>query len=189
MIFFWLTLVDILYLEFLSQEAVVHRCFVKRVFLKTSQNSQENTSLRVSFFLRPEILLKKRIWHRCFPRNFAKFLRTTSPTEHLRWLLLFLTMPKKYCMWMNSNFTGNQSWNKSKHFHLFLALVLKKSEFLNVKLILFMNNFYKHVFRSSRLQMFFKISALKIFAILTIKKRLQQRCFCVRSCHMMLTYW
>ena len=24
----------------------------------------------------PETLLKKRIWHRCFPLNFAKFLRT-----------------------------------------------------------------------------------------------------------------
>ena len=26
--------------------------------------------------LRPAILLKKRLWHRCFPVNFAKFLRT-----------------------------------------------------------------------------------------------------------------
>ena len=130
--------------------------------------------------------IKKRLSRRCFPRNFAKFLRTPCPTEHLRWLLLFLTMPKKYCMWMNSNFTGNQSWNKSKHFHLFLILMLKKSGFFNVKLILFMNNFYKHIFRSSRLQMFFKISALKNFAILRIKKRLQHRRFCVRSSHMIL---
>ena len=135
------------------------------------------------------IKLKTRPWRKCFPVNFEKFLRTPCPTEHLRWLLLFLTMPKKYCMWMNSNFTGNQSWNKSKHFHLFLILMLKKSGFFNVKLILFMNNFYKHIFRSSRLQMFFKISALKNFAILRIKKRLQHRCFRVRSCHMMLTYW
>ena len=140
------------------------------------------------FFLRLATLLKKRLWHRCFPRNFAKFLRT-PPTEHLRWLLRFLTVPKKYCMWMNSNFTGTQSWNKCKHFHLFLILMLKKSEFFNVKLILFMNNFYKHVFRSSPLQMFFKISALKNFTILRIKKRLQHNCFRVRSCHMMLTYW
>ena len=35
-----------------------------------------------------------------------------------------------------------------------------------------MNNFYKHIFRSSRLQMFFKIRALKNFAIFRIKKRL-----------------
>ena len=27
--------------------------------------------------LRPATLLKKRLWHRCFPVNFAKFLRTS----------------------------------------------------------------------------------------------------------------
>ena len=40
--------------------------------------------------LRPATLLKKRLWHRCFPVNFAKFLRTPFFTEHLRWLLLHL---------------------------------------------------------------------------------------------------
>ena len=40
------------------------------MFLETSQNSQENTCARVSF------LFKKRLWHRCFPGNFVKFLRT-----------------------------------------------------------------------------------------------------------------
>ena len=29
-------------------------------------------------------LLKKRLWHRCFPVNFPKFLRTLILTEHLR---------------------------------------------------------------------------------------------------------
>ena len=38
--------------------------------------------------LRPATLLKKRLWHRCFSVNFAKFLRTPFLTEHLRWLLL-----------------------------------------------------------------------------------------------------
>ena len=33
--------------------------------------------------LRPETLSKKRLWHRCFPVNFAKFLRTPFFTEHL----------------------------------------------------------------------------------------------------------
>ena len=28
-------------------------------------------------------LLKKRLWHRCFPVNFMKFLRTPFLTEHL----------------------------------------------------------------------------------------------------------
>ena len=33
---------------------------------------------------------KKRLWHRCFPVNFVKFLRTSFFIEHLRWLLLNL---------------------------------------------------------------------------------------------------
>ena len=44
----------------------------KKVFLEISQNSQENNCARVSFLIK----LKKRLWHRCFPVNFAKFLRT-----------------------------------------------------------------------------------------------------------------
>ena len=40
--------------------------------------------------LRPAILLKKRLWHRCFPVNFAKLLRTPFLTEHLRWLIMDL---------------------------------------------------------------------------------------------------
>ena len=46
------------------------------MFLEISQNSQENTCARVSDH-RPATLLKKRLWHRYFPVNFAKFHRTT----------------------------------------------------------------------------------------------------------------
>ena len=38
--------------------------------------------------LRPATLLKKRLWHKCLPVNFVKFLRTAFLTEHLWWLLL-----------------------------------------------------------------------------------------------------
>ena len=38
---------------------------------------------------RSSVLLKKILWHRCFPVNFVKFFRTPFLTEHLRWLLLF----------------------------------------------------------------------------------------------------
>ena len=38
--------------------------------------------------LKPATSLKKRLWHKCFPVNFAKFLRTPFLTEHLRRLLL-----------------------------------------------------------------------------------------------------
>ena len=53
-----------------SQSRSSHRrCSVKKVFLEISQNSQGNTCARISLF-------KKRPWGRCFPVNFAKFLRT-----------------------------------------------------------------------------------------------------------------
>ena len=35
-----------------SQEAVAQRCSVKKVFLKISQNSQENNCARVSFLIK-----------------------------------------------------------------------------------------------------------------------------------------
>ena len=38
--------------------------------------------------LRPAILLKKRPWHKCFPVNFAKFLRTPLLQNTCGWLLL-----------------------------------------------------------------------------------------------------
>ena len=84
------------------------------MFLKISQNSQENTCARVCFFLRPATLFKKRLWHRCFPVNFvnfpllaltlrrcfyvdfAKFLRTPFCIEHLWWLLLKTLLQNTY---------------------------------------------------------------------------------------------
>ena len=73
-----------------SAEAVVRRCSVKKVLLEISQNSKENTCVRASFLtkleawgLRPATLLKKKLWHDCFPLNFAKFLRTPFFIEHL----------------------------------------------------------------------------------------------------------
>ena len=37
---------------------------------------------------KPSTLLKKSLWHRCFPVNFSKFLRTTFFTEYPRWLFM-----------------------------------------------------------------------------------------------------
>ena len=53
---------------------------MKKVFLEISQNSQENACARVWVCN----FIKKRFWYRCFPVNFAKFLRTPILTEHLR---------------------------------------------------------------------------------------------------------
>ena len=51
----------------------------KRVFLEISQSL---------FFNKVAGLLENILWHRCFPVNFVKFLRTTFLTEYLWWLLL-----------------------------------------------------------------------------------------------------
>ena len=52
----------------------------EKAFIKILQYSQENTCARVFFNkvsgLSPATLLKKRLWNRCFPVNFVRFLRT-----------------------------------------------------------------------------------------------------------------
>ena len=54
--------------------------------------------------LRPSTLLKKTLWHRCFPINFVKFVRTPFLTEYLWWLLLIyepfvVEKMRKKCNW------------------------------------------------------------------------------------------
>ena len=63
-----------------SSEAVAQRCSVKKVFLKVLQNSQENTCARVSD-------TKKRLWHRCFPVNFAKHVSLQNTSDDYFWKL------------------------------------------------------------------------------------------------------
>ena len=82
-------------------EAVVWRCSVKKV-LEILENSPENTFARVSFliYLQASTLLKKRVRYRFYPVNFAKFLRTTFFTEHLRWLLLDILLNRSILLEM-----------------------------------------------------------------------------------------
>ena len=60
------------------------KCSVRKGALRIAQNSQENTSARVSFLIKLQARQKK-LWHRCLPVNFAKSLRTlfyrTSPGD------------------------------------------------------------------------------------------------------------
>ena len=44
--------------------------------LEILQKSQKNTCAKVSFLIELQAFIKKRLWHRCFPVNFAQFLRT-----------------------------------------------------------------------------------------------------------------
>ena len=51
--------------------------------------------------LRPATLLKKRFWHRCFPVNFTKFLRTPFLQNISRRLLLSLGQCRNHCTCCN----------------------------------------------------------------------------------------
>ena len=63
-------------------EAGAERCSVKKVVLKSfSKFRGKHLCTRIS-------LLIKRLWDRCFPLNFVKFLIPTFLEEQLRWLLL-----------------------------------------------------------------------------------------------------
>ena len=60
-------------------EAAVRRCYTKQVFLQISENTQEDTCSGVSF---------QKILTRCFPVNFATFLRAHFLQNTSRPLLL-----------------------------------------------------------------------------------------------------
>ena len=80
---------------------------------------------------RHETLLKKRLWHRCFPVNFAKFLRTPFLIEHLWWLLLFIdgVIPLRNSEFRKKNvplFTKNffsRRFQSCKFFHEWVTCV------------------------------------------------------------------
>ena len=85
-------------------------CSVKKVFLeRSSQDSQENTCIRDSYLIELQTwkAVKKRLWHKCFPVNLAKFLRTPflqNTSGRLLLLLAFQKQPpevfyKKRCSW------------------------------------------------------------------------------------------
>ena len=69
------------------------RCSVKKVSLKNSQNSQENTCAGVSFLIKLQAVACNFTKKRCsgtgsFSVNFVNFLRTSFLTEHFQWPLL-----------------------------------------------------------------------------------------------------
>ena len=69
--------------------------------------------------------LLKRLWHRCFSANFAKFLKTPFFMEHLWWLLLnFRAL--KYRFWTESDFLKNWLKIKSADKFRFALLYFRK---------------------------------------------------------------
>ena len=75
-IFYYITKLS---MQYLLSEAVVHRCFVKKVFLVSSQIFKEKHLCQSLFFNEVAGL----------PVDFMKFLRTSFFIEHFWWLFLF----------------------------------------------------------------------------------------------------
>ena len=69
-------------------EALTLRCSVKKVVLRNFAKLIRKHLCQSLFFNKVSTLLKKKLWHKCFPANYAIFLKTSFLTEHLRWLLL-----------------------------------------------------------------------------------------------------
>ena len=74
--------------KFVTEETVIKKqkqppeVFCK-MFLEISRDLQENICARVPSLIKLQAsvtLPKKRLWYRCFPVNFAKFLRTPYRT-------------------------------------------------------------------------------------------------------------
>ena len=81
-----------------SLNAIKHRGSRQEVFCKkrvlinfakvTGKHLCQSLLFDKVAILRPATLLKKRLWHRCFPVNFLKFLWIPFFIERLWWLLL-----------------------------------------------------------------------------------------------------
>ena len=69
-----------------------------KVLLVISQNSQKSSCVRVSFLIKLAAsglnFIKKILWHRCFPVNFAKSIRILFLQNTSGWLLLALDVKK-----------------------------------------------------------------------------------------------
>ena len=85
------------------------RCSLKKVFLKTSRNSQENTCARVSFLIKLHTFclrlkackfIKKETLAQVFSREFCEnFKNSAIFIEHLRWLLLTIAC-QLFCIFL-----------------------------------------------------------------------------------------
>ena len=120
-------------------EAVARRCSVEKVFIEISRNSTAT-------------LLKKRLWHSCFPENFKKFLRTSFSQNISGRLLLSVACLKDYVapykqqkflreyqLYHNKDHITFILWGRSideiKKLHIFTQIICLK-DYFSLKLFL-----------------------------------------------------
>ena len=128
--------------------------------------------------LRPTILLKKRLWHRCFPMKFVKFPRTPFCKEHLWWLLL-IKVTNKLTLWFlmetvkhsqsfqNSNFTMSLQYLKKVRDEIVFLHVDKHQRFLQV------------YFNTLSIKVFYKVMLLLLMGMTKHSQRTQSNKFAI----------
>ena len=103
---------------------------VKNVFLKILQNLQGNTRVGFSFLMKTEAckFIFKKLHHKCFPVNFARFLGTNFFTERFWRLLLHRKIFYKLFN-VIANTSGFTNKEKIHYFtHHFLSIKCKSSK-------------------------------------------------------------
>ena len=114
------------------QTLAARRYFVKKVFLKHSQNSQENTCAKVSFLIKLKasclhLYLKKTLAQACHVScGFCEILNNTFFMEYLWWLLLFSVSSGKLV---------ELKWKKTWRSKLLRAKIILGSQSETFKLI------------------------------------------------------
>ena len=114
----------------LREKSTRSEVFSKKVVLRNFAKFTGKHLCQLLFFnkvvgMRPATLLKKRLWHSCFPVNFTKFLRTPFLTEHLWWLLLERACAMLF-RWLKFNL------NLVRNFKPKWFVILKRYQFMEI---------------------------------------------------------
>ena len=110
-------------------EAATRRCSVKKGVLKnfakfTGKHLCSSLFLNKVAGLRPVTLFKKRLWHRCFPVNFAKFLGTPLLQNTYGWMLLGIELLVSYLRSWAVNINAKVQIWECKFNQLFVNFIL-----------------------------------------------------------------
>ena len=111
----------------------------KKVLLKSSKKSQENTCARASFLVKSQIkdcsFIKKRLQHNCFPVKYAKLIfQNTSgginkkEAKFANRVLLFISITTG---WLLNEVFNVSLWNKTKNSSY--SLKAKKTVFVTLE--------------------------------------------------------
>ena len=107
---------------FLMVRSSHQRRSIKKVFLKISQNSQENSCVGDPFLIQLQAcnFIKKRLRHRCFPVYLAKFLRVPfSPDDCFCVLIIYIRIfMLSHCRSDNMSLQNSSDKNPWQHYLL-----------------------------------------------------------------------